>query len=37
VGLVYRQMGPLREGLRSIENVGPKMAEVIEPLLVHWS
>jgi DNA repair photolyase len=31
VGLVYRQMG--RKGLESIENVGPKLALVVEDLL----
>jgi len=31
VGLVYRTMG--RKGLESIENVGPRMAEVIERLI----
>jgi hypothetical protein len=27
---IYRAMGPLREGLESIENAGPRMAEVVE-------
>jgi len=31
VGLIYRQMG--RKGLESIENVGPRLAEVAEHLL----
>jgi hypothetical protein len=31
VGLIYRAMG--RKGLESIENVGPRMAEVIERLI----
>ena len=31
VGLVYRQMG--RKGLGSIENVGPRLAEVVDDLL----
>jgi hypothetical protein len=31
VGLIYRQMG--RKGLETIENVGPRLAEVIENLL----
>ncbi|RPH75421.1 MAG: hypothetical protein EHM80_16285, partial [Nitrospiraceae bacterium] len=31
VGLIYRAMG--RKGLEGIENVGPRMAEVIEKLL----
>jgi len=33
IGLIYWQMGPLREGLESIENVGPRLAEVIEVLI----
>jgi DNA repair photolyase len=33
VGLVYRQMG--RKGLESIENVGPRLAGVIEGLLAE--
>jgi len=28
VGLAYRQMG--RKGLESVENVGPRLAEVVE-------
>ncbi len=35
LGLIYRQMG--RKGLESIENVGPKMAGVIEPLVQDWT
>ena len=31
VGLIYRQMG--RKGLESIDNVGPKMAGVVEGLI----
>ena len=31
LGLIYRMMG--RKGLESIENVGPRMAEVVEDLL----
>ena len=31
VGLIYGQMG--RKGLESIENVGPRLAEVIEDLV----
>jgi hypothetical protein len=31
LGLIYRMMG--RKGLGSIENVGPRLAEVIEGLL----
>jgi DNA polymerase/3'-5' exonuclease PolX len=31
VGLIYRQMG--RKGLESIENVGPRLAEVVAKLL----
>jgi len=31
LGLIYRQMG--RKGLESIENVGPRLAEVVEGLL----
>jgi len=33
VGLIYRAKAPLREGLESIENVGPRMAAVIEGLI----
>jgi hypothetical protein len=35
VGLIYRQMG--RKGLESIENVGPRLAEVVEGLLAELS
>ena len=35
VGLIYRQMG--RKGLESIENVGPRLAEVIEDLISEWT
>jgi len=31
LGLIYRAMG--RKGLESIENVGPRMMEVVEGLL----
>jgi len=31
VGLIYRQMG--RKGLEGIENVGPRLAAVIEELI----
>jgi len=31
VGLIYRQMG--RKGLEVIENLGPRLAEVIEALV----
>ena len=31
VGLIYRQMG--RKGLEGIENVGPRLAEVVEGLI----
>jgi len=34
LGLVYQQMG--RKGLESIENVGPRLAEVVEKLLKRW-
>jgi DNA polymerase/3'-5' exonuclease PolX len=34
IGLLYRQMG--RKGLESIENVGPRLAEVVEKLLCEW-
>ncbi len=34
LGLIYRQMG--RKGLESIENVGPRLAEVVEDLLLGW-
>ncbi len=35
IGLVYRQMG--RKGLEGIENVGPRMVEVIEKLINELS
>ena len=35
VGQIYRQMG--RKGLESIENVGPRLGEVIEGLLAELS
>jgi len=35
IGLLYRQMG--REGLENIENVGPRLAEVIEDLISEWT
>jgi DNA polymerase/3'-5' exonuclease PolX len=35
VGLVSRQMG--RKGLESIENVGPRLATVIEHLIQNWA
>ena len=35
IGLLYRQMG--RKGLESIENVGPRLAAVVEGLLVELS
>jgi DNA repair photolyase len=34
LGLIYRQMG--RKGLESIDNVGPKLAEVVEKLLTGF-
>ena len=37
VGLIYRTMGPLREGLEGIENVGPRLAEVVEDLISKWT
>ena len=37
VGLIYRQMGPLREGLEGIDNVGPRPAAAIEGLLHEWT
>jgi hypothetical protein len=33
LALIYRAMGPLREGLERIENVGPKLAGVVEELI----
>ena len=35
VGLIYRTLG--RKGLESIESVGPRLAEVVESLLVKLS
>jgi DNA polymerase/3'-5' exonuclease PolX len=35
LGLIYRRMG--RKGLQSIENVGPRLAEVVEGLLLQWA
>jgi DNA repair photolyase len=35
LGLIYRQMG--RKGLESIENVGPKLAQVVEALIRQWA
>ena len=35
VGLIYRQMG--RKGLEGVENVGPRLAGVIEDLLKDWA
>jgi hypothetical protein len=34
LGLIYRQMG--RKGLENIDNVGPKLALVVERLLKGW-
>lgn len=34
LGLIYRTMG--RKGLESIQNVGPKMAQVVEALMKQW-
>jgi len=36
-GVIYRQMGPLREGLEGIQNTGPRLAEVVEVLLYEWT
>ena len=33
LGLIYRAMG--QKGLESIENVGPKMAGVVEGMIRH--
>jgi hypothetical protein len=33
--LIYRQMG--MKGLESIENVGPKLAQVVESLIRQWA
>jgi len=35
IGLLYRQMG--RKGLENLENVGPRLAEVVEGLLAELS
>jgi hypothetical protein len=35
IGLLYRQMG--RRGLERIEEVGPRMAGVVENLLHGWT
>ena len=35
LGLIYRAMG--RKGLESIENVGPRLAEVVEGLIKDLS
>jgi len=35
LGLIYRTMG--RKGLESIENVGPKLAQVVETLIQQWA
>jgi DNA repair photolyase len=35
LGLIYRQMGV--KGLESIENVGPKLAQVVEALIRQWA
>jgi hypothetical protein len=35
LGLIYRQMGV--KGLGSIENVGPKLAQVVEALIRQWA
>jgi DNA polymerase/3'-5' exonuclease PolX len=35
VGLIYRQMG--RKGLEGIENVGPRLAEVVGDLISEWT
>ena len=37
VGLIYRTMGPLREGLEGIDHVGPRPAAAIEGLLHEWT
>ena len=36
IGLLFRQMGPLCDGLESIQNVGPRLAEVVEALIQWW-
>jgi DNA polymerase/3'-5' exonuclease PolX len=35
LGLIYRAMG--RKGLESIENVGPKLAQVMAALIRQWA
>jgi hypothetical protein len=35
LGLIYRNMG--MKGLESIENVGPKLAQVVEALIRQWA
>ena len=35
LGLIYQQMG--RKGLESIQDVGPKLAEVVEALIRQWA
>ena len=35
LGLIYRAMG--RRGLESIENVGPKLAGVVDALIRQWT
>ena len=35
VGLIYRTMG--RKGLEGIENVGPRLAEVVEGRISKWT
>jgi DNA repair photolyase len=35
LGLIYRQMGV--KGLEGIENVGPKLAQVVEALIRQWA
>ena len=35
LGLIYQQMGV--KGLESIENVGPKLAQVVEALIQQWT
>jgi DNA polymerase/3'-5' exonuclease PolX len=35
LGLIYREMGV--KGLESIENVGPKLAQVVVALIRQWA
>jgi hypothetical protein len=35
LGLIYRQMGV--KGLEGIENIGPKLAQVVEALIRQWA